>query len=199
MNEMKIRNEEYAKQLVIFDGLQFGDKIGKDIRYHPSDIDLVIELIRRQGLLLLAEFKHESAPALTDGQRIMMESIAEIARPEYCVVCLHLVHRGNGDEHGNIIAKDATIEQWYSNRTGVWTRPDHPMTLGDYIKSCFSEQLVKQREAYIRPFTQTRAEERKNLIEKLKKVIAAIVIVTIGAAAVPLGADAQSTDITYTP
>lgn len=97
------RSREYARQLVVFDGLRYGN-------ITPTDIDGVIEY-RNVGYILF-EVKH-GASSLPEGQRIALERMCDdLGRQKlaFLVVASHT-------SHGDIRLMECTVER-YRHKAG---------------------------------------------------------------------------------
>ena len=112
------RNPERGRQLILFDGLQYGDM-------SPTDIDGILD--GKNRIWLIFEAKLADAP-MRKGQRLTLERLVQDAgkagKHGIAMVVEHEVY----DEKENIVLADCVVREIYTTEHPHWWPPYKPMT-----------------------------------------------------------------------
>jgi hypothetical protein len=124
------RNRKYARQLIDFAGLEFGDD-------RPTDIDTMME--HQERCFVFGEFKHAANPDIPIGQKIALTRLCRaINRP---TVLIHAVHRDGAES--DIAAATAVVQQYYCNVAWPaqykWIAPPRRVNVYDFIDTFLAE------------------------------------------------------------
>lgn len=137
-NRGKFQNEEFAKQLVSFDGMVYQGRNGvKNVS--PTDIDGYIQLDDGH-INIIFELKHKGG-VLPKGQRDALTKLIDDLNCSTVATNILIVAEHNNDVGSKIIAKDATVKEYYFN--GEWSQSKYPQwetsnqleTLGEFVQS----------------------------------------------------------------
>lgn len=99
-----VRSEERARQLLRFDGMEFGT-------ITPTDIDGLIEYRNKCYVFYEAKYNGSGIPC---GQRLAIERICNDLQKTKPAIALLVTHESDGD----IYLADTLVEAWYHK--GEW-------------------------------------------------------------------------------
>lgn len=116
------QNEQYAKQLVSFEGLLFKGRSGM-CNVSPTDIDGLVQL-DNENCFIFFELKHSGG--VPEGQAKALERLADIIQ-KGGTNCVVFVAEHNTPVPQTIIAKDAIVKSIYWN--GRWWPTKRERTL----------------------------------------------------------------------
>lgn len=118
-NRGKIQNEEYARRIIDFSGMRYGN-------ITPTDIDGVIEY--HDTHVVFFEFKYDNAP-IPDGQRLALERLVNncttAGKLAILCVCRHRTPEGRHIDAAQSLVSDVYIGgdgyvggKWYPETHG---------------------------------------------------------------------------------
>ena len=136
------QNEEYAKQLVSFEGMRYEGRQEK-MNVSPTDIDGFIQL-DKSNCFIFFELKKQGRPSMGQGSALMklVDAVEKSGANSVLFVACH----GTSEK---IVAKDARLTEVYWNHE--WHEMFHSATLGEAI-----ERFIKRAEAKERNNDKTR-------------------------------------------
>jgi hypothetical protein len=130
-----IRNRPKAKQLMAFDGMQYG-------KCRPTDIDVSMDW---QGkTFIFVEMKTQGAP-LTIGQRIHLEGLvrAIVAGGKHAIAILAIHVTPDCEE--DVQVSTAIPIMKFDGSEKKWTHMDTPDTLDDMLVELHEEHLERNK------------------------------------------------------
>lgn len=124
-NLTKINYRGYAKQLLVFDGLEF------ERNASPMDIDGVIEWEDRKIILIEVKKKGTKVPY---GERVtlqrMVHDFSVAGKDAVAIVCDHRVFNASED----VRVADCVIRELYSSYDLRWRPPKKAMTVEQFVR-----------------------------------------------------------------
>ena len=128
-NRGKIQNRQYAKQLVDFSGVRYGN-------ITPTDIDGLIEY--KDKCFVIYEFKHKNAE-LPYGQRLALERLANAVSKSGKEVVVFICSHDSDSASSDIYAADTrVVETFYDgkwqHRNGTKTAKESTDSFFEWIK-----------------------------------------------------------------
>lgn len=114
----QIQYRQRAKQLVTFEGIQYGN-------ITPTDVDFLIEF--RNHCVIWAEFKHINAAPIQTGQKWALEDLVDNSmKPALAIVALH-----DFPVEKDIVARSTLVTETYCNlqpkEIRHWKKTDVPV------------------------------------------------------------------------
>ena len=130
------QNEEFAKQLVSFEGMRYEGRQGK-LNVSPTDIDGFIQL-DKINCFIFFELKKQGSPSAGQGSALMrlVDAVEKSGANSVLFVACH----GTSE---TIVAKDAKLTEVYWNHN--WQQRVHSVTLGEAIERFIRHYEKKQR------------------------------------------------------
>ena len=120
-----INNRDKAKQLLSFDGMQYG-------LCRPTDVDISMDF--QQKCFVFVELKTLGAP-LTMGQKIHLQGLVDAivagGRKAYAI----LAHHSTPDCDHDVHCATAEVFSVYTGGRGGWDKVHPKTSLDDYIKT----------------------------------------------------------------
>lgn len=122
-NRGKIQNEEYARRIIDFSGMRYGN-------ITPTDIDGVIEY--HDARVVFFEFKYDNAP-IPDGQRLALERLVNncVTAGKLAILC---VCRHRTPEGEQINAAQSLVSDVYIGGGGYVGGKWYPETQGRNLR-----------------------------------------------------------------
>lgn len=120
------QNEQYAKQLVSFEGMKYRGRSGYR-NVTPTDIDGFIQL-DENNCFIFFELKRSGIPSVGQGSALTSLVDAVSKSGSNCVL---FVAQHDEQSENTIIAKDSIVNRIYWN--GKWYSEHHRRTLGELI------------------------------------------------------------------
>ena len=119
-----INNRDKAKQLLAFDGMQYG-------LCRPTDIDISMDF--QQKCFVFVELKTLGAP-LTTGQKIHLQGLVDAivagGRKAYAILAHHSTPVADDDVH----CAEAEVHSVYTGGQGGWDKIFPLTSLNDYVR-----------------------------------------------------------------
>ena len=113
------QSKRRAKQLLLFDGLKWGN-------ITPTDVDMVIEFKNATWVLCEVKFNGRTVGL---GQRLLMERFVEdmsrAGKTAIAIVSDHYIE----DCETDVDVKQTTVREFYSTTDPIWKRTKNPTTL----------------------------------------------------------------------
>ena len=134
MQSELIYNRDKAKQLLAFDGMQYG-------LCRPTDIDLSMDY--KGNVFVFGELK-EGRKMLTTGQKIHLRYLCDAIANGGTNVVAFLAHHTEKDSENDVRVADAVVYMYYTgDGTGKWKIIEEQRTSVD----AFIQQTVKEKGA----------------------------------------------------
>lgn len=131
MTESKlITNRKRAKQLMAFDGMQYG-------KCRPTDIDFSMDF--QGNVFIFGELKGNNAP-LTLGQKIHLEGLVKAIKKGGKEAYAMLAHHDTPDTEHDVRVSEATVFSVYNGLT--WERQS--VTVHELIKKLHADYLEER-------------------------------------------------------
>lgn len=129
------QNEEFARQLVSFEGMLYEGRQGK-LNVSPTDIDGFIQL-DKPNCFIFFELKKQGSPPVGQGAALMR--LVDAVEKSGAKSVLFIARHGTSD---TIVAKDAKLAEAYWHHR--WIQQFHSVTLGDAIESFIRSAKAKE-------------------------------------------------------
>lgn len=114
---MRIKEPQYAKQLIDFSGLKLDDDV------YPTDIDALIEYKDSKYLIFEIKYKRKQIPK---GQRLALQRMADdffkAGKEAIVIICEHNIK----DTSQPVVAADCRVREIYHD-AGWWKPKDKPL------------------------------------------------------------------------
>ena len=125
-----IRNRDNAKQILAFDGLEYG-------KVRPTDIDVSIDF--KQRLFIFGELKGTHAN-LTVGQRIHLEGLVKGLRAGGKDAVAFLAFHDTPDHEQDVHVAETYVASYFDG--SQWKPPSKKQTVKEFIDVCREEHNV---------------------------------------------------------